>query len=77
MIGIKRVPDWVVVAGAVVVGIIVIWAANHFGWWWVTALVGVALGVGLRGTWRVLAAAAVAAVAGWVVRRDRVIELRG
>jgi hypothetical protein len=65
MSGIKRVPDVVVVAGAVIAGIIVIWAGNHFGWWWVTALVGAALGVGLRGTWRVLGAAALAALAGW------------
>ena len=62
---IRRIPDIVVVAGAMVVGIIIIWQANHFGWWWVTALVGAALGVGLRGTWRVLTAAALASLAGW------------
>lgn len=65
MQSIKRIPDAALLVGAVVVGIAVIWGANHLGWWWVTALVGAAIGVALRGTWRVLAAAALAAVAGW------------
>lgn len=65
MSGIKRIPDGVMLVGAVVAGIAIIWGANHLGWWWVTALVGAVIGVALRGAWRVLAAAALAAVAGW------------
>lgn len=54
-------PAWVWVVG----GIIVIWAANHFGLWWVTALVGLAAGVALRGARRILAVASLAALGGW------------
>lgn len=61
----RRIPGVFVPVAWALGGIIVIWAANHFGLWWVTALVGVAIGLGLRGTLRIVALASVAAVAGW------------
>ena len=61
----RRLPRGVTLAAAILVGIVVVWAANHFGLWWVTTLVGVAIGVGFRGTLKVLGAASLVAVAGW------------
>jgi len=54
-----------VVAGALTLaGAAAMWGGNHFGLWWVTALVGVALGLLLRGG-RVALAAVDAALLGW------------
>jgi hypothetical protein len=61
----RRISGVVVPTGWVVGGTAVIWAANQVGLWWVTALVGVAIGLALRGTPRIIAAASLAAVAGW------------
>lgn len=63
--GNSRRADVVVLSAVAVVGMAIIWAANHLGWWWMTALVGVAIGLALRGARRVLAVASVAALAGW------------
>jgi hypothetical protein len=52
-------------AGSIVAGVAIIWGANHFGLWWVIALVGVVIGFALRGTLRIIAAATLAAIAGW------------
>jgi hypothetical protein len=50
---------------ATLASVVVVWAANAFGLWWVTLLVGAALGLLLRGTRRMLAAAALAGLSGW------------
>jgi hypothetical protein len=46
-------------------GAAVTWVGNAFGLWWVTVVVGVAIGLLLRGTGRVLVAAGGDALAGW------------
>jgi hypothetical protein len=61
----KRIPRASALAAAIVAGIVVVWAANHLGLWWVTALVGVALGLGFRGTLKILGATSLVAVAAW------------
>jgi hypothetical protein len=61
----KRIPQSMALAAAIVVGIVVVWAANHFGLWWVTALIGVAIGVAFRGTLKILGVASLVAVAAW------------
>ena len=65
MSAIKRLPEPVFLAAVVVVGIVVVWGANHFGLWWITAVVGLGLGLMIRGALRLLALAALVAVAGW------------
>ena len=65
---------------AAIIGIAVIWAGNHFGLWWITMLVGLAIGVVLRGTWATLIAAALAAVGGWgldLLWQSRQVDIGG
>src|SRR5438270_13439063 len=50
---------------AAVVGIAVVWVGNHFGFWWVTVLVGLTIGLLLRGVWATLVTATLAGVGGW------------
>ncbi len=50
---------------AAVVGIAVVWVGNHFGFWWVTMLVGLAIGLFLGKVRAALVAATLAGVGGW------------
>jgi hypothetical protein len=61
----RRMPSAFVLAGWIVGGIVAIWTANHFGLWWVTVMFGLAAGLALRGTLRVVGVASLAAVLGW------------
>jgi hypothetical protein len=50
---------------AVVFGTLVVWAANFLGLWWMTTLVGIAIGVVVHGARRIVAVSAVVGIAGW------------
>jgi hypothetical protein len=60
-----RIPRPVSMAVSPVVGLAVIWVANHAGLWWMTALVGVVLGFALRPGRAALLLSWLAALAAW------------
>ncbi|WP_029423233.1 hypothetical protein [Alicyclobacillus macrosporangiidus] len=62
-----RKTSGIVTAVSAAAGVAVVWAANHWGWWYVGVAVGVVLGLVLRGTSRVLWAAGLAGFLGWLL----------
>jgi hypothetical protein len=48
-------------------GAAVVWTANHWGWWYVSVAAGVVLGLVLRGVSRVVWAAGLAGILGWLL----------
>lgn len=65
MNALNRIPRPVMTAASPIVGLAVMWAANHVGLWWMTAVVGLVLGFALRPGRTALLLAWLAALAAW------------
>lgn len=61
----NRMPRPVVAALPLIAGIAVMWAANHVGFWWVTALAGLVLGLAIRRGRTALLLSWLVALAAW------------
>lgn len=59
---IRSILPWL---AAILIGAVVIALANHRGWWWLTVLIGVLVGLGLRGARMTISVALLAALLGW------------
>jgi hypothetical protein len=60
-----RVPRPVATALLLTAGLVIIWATNHIGLWWVTALVGLGIGLALRSGRTALLLSWLVALAAW------------
>lgn len=61
----SRMPRPVVAALPIIAGLAVVWAANHLSFWWVTALVGLVLGLAIRPGRTALLLSWLVALAAW------------
>ena len=61
----KRVPQPVVTALFLIAGLLLVWIANHVGLWWVTAVVGLGIGLALRPARAALLLSWLVALAAW------------
>lgn len=50
-----------------VLAVAVIWWANHVGWWWFTAIIGLAIGLSVSGGGRKAVLAVLAGGLGWLL----------
>lgn len=62
-----RKTSGIVTAVSAAAGVAVVWAADHWGLWYVGVAAGVVLGLVLRGTSRVMWAAGLAGFLGWLL----------
>jgi hypothetical protein len=47
------------------IGLVLVWLSGQAGWWWVTAIVGVLIGILLRPAWRAMLVSLAAGGLGW------------